>query len=228
MFKGVFMDIDGTMLDSNAAHAKGWSAALRENGFQIPYWDVLPLIGMDGGKLLSDLTGINPESEQGKVISKRSDEVFEKQYLADLHPFPRVRELLVEWKRRGIRLAVTTSAGKKDTQGLLAQTGVSDLFEFYTTSDDVDAGKPDPDVVRVALERCALPADQVVLVGDTPYDVAAARKSAIAAIGVRCGGWTDDGLRGAIAVFDGPADILECLDREPLSSWFPREPGRPR
>ena len=220
MFRAVFMDIDGTMLDSNLAHARAWSEALQAHGHHVATVRILPLIGMGGDKLLAQVTGISADSDEGQAIERDSDQVFNERYLSGLRPFPRVRELLERLKQRDVLLGVATSAGRDDAHRLLRQTGVEDLFDCAATSDDVQSSKPDPDIVEAALAKCGRPADQVVLIGDTPYDVESARRSHVACIAVRCGGWSSAELGAAIAVFDDPAAILESLDEQPLCSWF--------
>jgi phosphoglycolate phosphatase-like HAD superfamily hydrolase len=103
---------------------------------------------------------------------------------------------------------VATSADGADLKGLLEQAGVRDLIEESTSSGDVEASKPDPDIVVAALEKSGAAAHEVVMLGDTPYDVEAASRAGVRIIGVRCGGWNDRELRGAVAVYDDPEDLL--------------------
>jgi HAD superfamily hydrolase (TIGR01509 family) len=217
LFRGVLFDIDGTLIDSNVAHAKAWSAALREHGFDIPTEAVQPLIGMGGDKLLAQLTGLSEESPEGKAISERSSEVFDDCFLTGLRAFPGARDLIVELKKRGLKVGAATSGGKKDTRNLLAQAEIADLFDLFATSDDAEKSKPSPDIVAVALQKAELPAEQVLMVGDTPYDVECARRNGVACVAVRSGGWSDRDLTGAIAVFDDTAGMLAHLDEPPLA-----------
>jgi phosphoglycolate phosphatase-like HAD superfamily hydrolase len=85
-----------------------------------------------------------------------------------------------------------------------------------TSSDDADESKPDPDIVHAALEQAKTSADQAVMIGDTPYDLEAARRAGVRAIAFRCGGWADEDLRDAEAIYDGPADLLANLDTSVL------------
>lgn len=226
MYRAVFMDIDGTMLDSNRAHARAWAIALAEKGYDVTAADVLPLVGMGSEKVLCKLTGLSDTSAAGKELAERSGAIFRERFLDEQRPFPRVRELLERWKEQGLVLGVATSGGSADADGLLRRAGVGDLFDCRVTFDDVDRSKPDPDILSVALEKCGMPPSDVVLVGDTPYDVQAAAAAGVDCIGVRCGGWSTSGLDGAIAVFDDPAQILAHLDEPPLAEWFPRRDER--
>jgi phosphoglycolate phosphatase-like HAD superfamily hydrolase len=112
---------------------------------------------------------------------------------------------------------VATSAKADEVDAILAQAGVSDLIQAASSSDDADRSKPDPDIVRAALHKARRPAAQSIMIGDTPYDIEAATRARVPAIGLRCGGWTDDELRGAIAIYENPADLLAHLDESPFA-----------
>ena len=91
-----------------------------------------------------------------------------------------------------------------------------ELIAEATSSDDAEESKPDPDIVEAALERIGLPRDQVLMLGDTPYDIGAAARAGVDVIALRCGGWDDEGLRGAVAVFQDPAELLDRYETSPL------------
>ena len=224
--RGVFFDIDGTLLDSNGAHARAWSEALRESGFDLPVERLLPLIGMGGDKLLEITSGLAADSERGKRISERSGAIFDERYLHDLRPFPRARELLQELRARGVLVGIATSAGAQHCAKLLDQAAVRNLIELSVTSDDVRNSKPDPDIVAKAVERAELPKGALVLVGDTPYDVEAAERAGIACIAVRSGGWNDDRLAGAVAIHDDVAAVREHLLAAPGPWCLPQRRKR--
>lgn len=207
--EAVLLDIDGTLLDSNDAHAQAWSDTLREAGFEIGSEQVLPLVGMGGDKLLPKLTGTEVDSEEGKRLVARRLEVFEKQYLPSIRPFPKARELLERMRSDGLRLVVATSASEQELHGLLATLGAEWLIDEKTSSSDAEDSKPDPDIVRVAVDKAGVGPAGCVMLGDTPYDVEAATRAGVRIIGLRCGGWGDDDLRGAIAVYDDPKEVLE-------------------
>jgi HAD superfamily hydrolase (TIGR01509 family) len=209
--QGVVFDVDGTLVDSNDAHAHAWVEALAESGRSVPFDRVRALIGMGGDKLLPAAGELSAESAEGKAIAERRGEIFRARYLPRLHAFEGARALLLALKERGLRLAVASSADEKDLAPLLEIAGASDLLEARTSGDDAERSKPDPDIVAAALQRLGCTAGEAVMVGDTPYDVEASRATGLACIGFRCGGWSDDDLAGAIAVYDGPADLLRRL-----------------
>ncbi len=206
--EAVILDIDGTLLLSNEAHAHAFVDAARELGIEADYEKVLRLIGKGGDKLIPEAFGFEKESQQGKELDELKGEIFRQHYLETLEPAPGARALLERLRGDGIALVVATSADGPDLKGLLNRAGVRDLIEEATTSGDVEASKPDPDIVLAALHTSGAPADAVVMIGDTPYDVEAASRAGVRIIGVRCGGWADRDLRGAVAVYDDPEDLL--------------------
>ena len=213
----VIFDVDGTLVDSNDAQARSWVDALKEFGYSVPYEKVRPLIGMGGDKVLPETIGVQKDSEKGKQISKRRSEIFKEKYLPNVKPFPDAQKLLDRMRERGLKLAIATSAQPDDLRPLLQIVGAADLIEDKTTARDVKNSKPDPDVMQVALKRVGYPPNEVVMIGDTPYDIEAARKVGVETIAFRCGGWSDSDLARAIAIYNEPADLLAHYDNSPLA-----------
>jgi len=213
----VILDVDGTLVDSNDAHATAWIEAMAENGYKVSFDKVRPLIGMGGDKVLPETLGIQKESEEGKRISQRRKEIFKERFLPGLHAFPGAKELLEQMRKRGLKLTVASSADKDELQPMLNIVGAADLIEEETSSKDAKQSKPDPDVMQITLERAGLPPDTMLMIGDTAYDIEAAKKVQIGTIAFRSGGWSDSDLAQAIAIYDGPADLLEHYDDSPLA-----------
>lgn len=207
--QGVILDVDGTLVDSNDAHAHAWVEAFAEQGIRVEFEKVRPLIGMGGDKLMPEVSGISEETEQGELISKRRSEIFKEKYLPHLKAFPKTKEMLQRLRDEGLKLVVASSAKKDELKSLLKIAGADDLIEEQTSSDDAENSKPDPDIIEAALEALDLPPDSVVMLGDTPYDIESASRAGVRAIAVRSGGWSDEDLKGAIAIYDDPADLLE-------------------
>jgi HAD superfamily hydrolase (TIGR01549 family) len=216
--KAVILDVDGTLVDSNDAHARAWVDALAEHGHQVPFTDVRRLIGMGGDKLLPRVTGIEEDTPEGKAISGRRQEIFLRRYLSLVNALPRTRDLLERMRSDGMKLVVASSAKKEELGPLLELAGATRLVEHRTSGDDADRSKPDPDIVHAALAKTGCRADEVVMLGDTPYDHEAARRAHVRFIAVRSGGWDDDAFTGALAVYDDPADLLARYDASPLSA----------
>jgi len=210
--RGVLLDVDGTLLDSNDAHARAWEDVLSEEGFAVGYDRIRPLIGMGGDKVVPLLTGIPDGDPRAERLNQRRGRLFRTKYLPRLHAFPAAHALLQELGRRRMLRVVATSASAEDLGALLEQGGFADLIDATVSSDDVDRSKPDPDIVAAALEKARLRQDEAVLVGDTPYDVAAGRRAGVDVIAVRSGGWSDEELRGATAVIDDVGALRARLD----------------
>jgi HAD superfamily hydrolase (TIGR01509 family) len=207
--KGILLDIDGTLLDSNDAHAAAFTRAFAEHGLDIPFDHVRPLVGMGSDKLIPSLTGFEHDTRDGKAIVERKKGIFEERYLPQLKPTPGARALLERFLADGLTLVVATSAGGDEMEGLLRRAGVDDLIHGATSSGDVDNSKPDPDVIGAAIKKSKLKPGELLMLGDTPYDIEAAAKADVRTIALRCGGWWNDGaLDGAIAIYDDPADLL--------------------
>jgi phosphoglycolate phosphatase-like HAD superfamily hydrolase len=214
--RGVILDVDGTLVDSNDAHTKAWVEALAEHGIHVPFEQVRKLIGMGGDKLLPKVAGISEETPEGKAISRRRSEIFKSRYLSHIKAFPRTRELLLRIHGDGLKLVVASSAKEDELKPLLEIAGAADLIEEKTSSDDAENSKPDPDIIKAALDGAGFSAAEAVMLGDTPYDIEAATRAGVKVIAFRCGGWDDAHLAGAIAIYDGPADLLAHYDESPL------------
>jgi HAD superfamily hydrolase (TIGR01509 family) len=220
--RGVLLDVDGTLIDSNDAHASSWADAFREFGYAIPVERVRPAIGMGGDKLLPQLTGLDHDAELAQRITGRRKEIFRTQYLPRLRAFPRAHELLARFKAEGLALVIATSAEREELNALLEQAGLEELVDRKTSSSDADRSKPDPDIIRAALDRGGLRAGEAIMLGDTPYDVEAAAKAGVACVALRCGGWPDRALSGAVAIYDDVRQLLQEFG----SSAFARKADR--
>jgi HAD superfamily hydrolase (TIGR01509 family) len=214
--RGVVLDVDGTLVDSNDAHARAWVDALAEAGYGVPFERVRPLIGMGADKLLPAAIGRAADGEEAQAIAARRGVIFRQVYLPDVEPFDGARELLEALDRRGLRLAVASSADESDLRPLLRLVRADALLAATTSADDAERSKPDPDIVAAALGRLGGAAEEAMMIGDTRYDVAAARQAGIGCIAFRCGGSNDRDLSGAVAVYDGPRDLLRHLPESPL------------
>lgn len=214
--RAVILDVDGTLIDSNDAHAAAWVDVGREFGIDIDFAHVRRLIGKGGDKVLPELTGLEEDDERGAKMKERRGEIFRERYLPTLEPFPDARELLERMRADGMTLSVATSASKEDMGALLERAGIEDLIEERTSSSDAEESKPDPDIVEAALEAAGVGAEDAVMLGDTPYDVEAARRAGVRCVAVRCGGWGDADLADAVAVYDDPADLLRRYEESPF------------
>lgn len=214
--RAAILDIDGTLIDSNDAHAHAWVDVGKEMGYDIEFGHVRRLIGMGGDKVVPRITGLDDDSDEAERVKKRRGEIFRERYLPTLQPFPRARELLERFQADGMALVVATSASKEDMGKLLEKAGIKDLIEEKTSQSEVEASKPDPDVIEAAVEKAGCTPAEAVMLGDTPYDVEAARRAGVPCVALRCGGWGDEDLGDAVAIYDDPAELLANYARSPF------------
>jgi HAD superfamily hydrolase (TIGR01509 family) len=215
-FRAVIFDVDGTLVDSNDAHAYAWVAAFAERELEVDFDTVRRLIGMGADKLIPAATGLPETDPRLAGVGERRGEIFRSEWLPGLRPTPGAHELVARLRRDGFELAVASSARADELRPLLRVAGADALFDEKTTSDDAARSKPDPDIVAAALRRLAIDPADAIMIGDTPYDVEAARRAGVAIIGLRSGGWSADELAGAVAVHDHPGDLLAHLATSPL------------
>jgi HAD superfamily hydrolase (TIGR01549 family) len=215
--EGVILDVDGTLVSSNDAHAQAWVEAFADYGYEIFFDQVRPLIGMGGDQvipqLVPDLTG---EAGVGKQIAERRKELVINKFGRNLSPTPGARDLVQKMRDDGLHLIIASSATEAEMDLLLSVAQVDDLISEYTTSSDAEASKPEPDIVEAALHKADLSPDRAVMLGDTPYDIESAGKAGVSVIAFRSGGFSDADLDGAIAIYDDPSDLLNHYDTSPL------------
>jgi phosphoglycolate phosphatase-like HAD superfamily hydrolase len=208
VFKTVIFDVDGTLIDSNGAHAESWARALREHGVPVDACRVRPLIGMGGDKLLPAVAQMSEDSPEGQAVARRKKAIF-AELLPGLEPTRGGRPLVEFLRAQHANLVIATSADEREMHVLLRRAGVDDLFPQRTSKDDAAQSKPDPDIVQAALARSGSSPAEAVMIGDTPYDIEAATRAGLPTIALRCGGyWTDADLRNALAIVDNPAALL--------------------
>jgi HAD superfamily hydrolase (TIGR01509 family) len=221
MAKAVLFDVDGTLIDSNDLHAAAWVETFRHYGFDIPFETVRSQIGKGGDNLIPSL--IPPEKLAGKQdeMEDYRSELFQRCYLPRAVPFPQVRALFERLTGDGVKIVLASSATSKEVDYHLGIIGASDLVHATTSADDVENSKPDPDIFQAALAKVSpLTADDVVVVGDTPWDVKAACKAGLRTIAVRSGRFPDEELleAGAAELYDGPEDLLRNYERSLLAN----------
>lgn len=209
--RGVIFDVDGTLVDSNDAHARAWVQAFHEAGFEVPFARVRAMVGMGGDKIVPIITGFDGKSAEAKALGERRDQIFLERYVQELEPFPDVRALFERLRDDGLGLFIATSSKPEQLKVLLRIANVGDLLSDVASKTDGARSKPDPDIVEAAVSASGLPADRLVMVGDTPYDLEAATRAGVRSIAFRCGGWPDDRLREATQIYDGAWDMLDRI-----------------
>jgi HAD superfamily hydrolase (TIGR01509 family) len=204
-------DIDGTLIDSVDFHAKAWQQALAHFGIRVTFEEVRSQIGKGGDQLLPFFVPPDKlDTLKSQIEAYRSD-LFKREYLPQVRPFPKVRELLARLKEHRHSIVLASSAKADEVKIYKRLANITDLVDAETSADDVDCSKPCPDVFEVALARVRTDPSDAIVIGDSPYDAIAAGRAGLKTIGVLCGGFPENDLRqaGCIAIFRDPADILE-------------------
>jgi HAD superfamily hydrolase (TIGR01509 family) len=225
MIRAVIFDVDGTLVESVDLHAQAWQETFRHFGKEIPFQEVRAQIGKGADQLLPVFFSAAERAEYGKSMEEYRKRLFQKEYLSRVKGFPKVRELFLHLQSRGQQIALASSASGDELKAYKTAAGIVDLsLGAETSKDDAKQSKPHPDIFAAALEQLHHPpAGETIVVGDTPHDIEAAARAGLRAIAVRCGGFPEETLRGAIAIYDDPADILLHYSNSPLND----EPGTP-
>jgi len=211
------LDVDGTLVDTNYQHTLAWQRAFRQHEIVLPAWRIHRHIGMGGDKLVAALAGEGTDAEQGDDI-RAAEKVLYMQLIEEVEPMPGARRLIDTLEESGKRVVLASSAKADEIEHYLDLLEVRDVIDEWTSSADVDATKPDPDLVHTAIEKVGCSPDDAVMVGDTTWDCIAAAKAHVPTIGVLSGGFSEEELReaGAIAVYPTPADLVDQLGETPL------------
>ena len=212
----LLLDLDGTLVDTNPYHVEAWLDASRPYGYEPDREAVAQLIGMGGDQLVPALLGEEAEAQHGEAMREARGEAFRARARNGVSLLPGAEALIEAARRRGLRLALCTSAETADLDAIFLGTG-TDLrphFEVITTATDVAESKPEPDVLGVALRTLGVDANETVLVGDTVFDGEAAARAGVPFVGLTT--WVADNgaLRQASArqVYEGPAALAADLD----------------
>lgn len=214
MTRGVIFDVDGTLVDSVDLHAQAWVEALRHFGYEVAFDAVRAQIGKGGDQLMPVFVPpADLERRQAEIDRYRHD-LFARDYMDKVKGFPGVRPLIERILADGKRVALASSAKGDELERYKRVAGIDDLIRTETTSDDVEQSKPHPDIFEAARRKLDLPAADVVVVGDTPWDALAAGKAGIPVIGVLCGGFAGADLRkaGCVEIHRDPQDLLDRYD----------------
>ena len=215
----VIFDIDGTLVDSVDLHAEAWRVAFLRFGKKISFEDVRRQIGKGADQLLPVFLSNEELARFGDELNQARSELFKREYLPRVKAFPGVRHLFQRIRHDHKRIALASSAKGDELTIYKAIACIDDLVEAETSSDDADKSKPFPDIFQAALAQLGdIPANEVVVVGDTGYDAEAARKANLRTVGLMSGGWSENDLiqAGCIAVYRDAADLLMRYDTSPL------------
>jgi HAD superfamily hydrolase (TIGR01509 family) len=211
------LDVDGTLVDTVYLHVLAWWESFRAAGHEVSCFDIHRAIGRSSQELVQTLLGradqavVDGHAERWSPLRDRS------------LPFHAVQDLIREAAGRGLAVVYCTSGSPEDTEALRAKVGCDDVVHGAVSSGDVQRSKPAPDIVLAALELADVPPSRAVMVGDTVYDVRAAKAAGVASVGLMCGGIGEQELReaGADAVYGNPSQLLEDLSGSPVGRLLP-------
>jgi HAD superfamily hydrolase (TIGR01509 family) len=211
------LDIDGTLVDTNYQHTLAWFRAFREHGIVLPIWRIHRHIGMGGDQLVQAMTDERTERDLGEKI-RAAEKIRYMAMIEEVEPVRHARELIEDLKGRGHIVLLASSAKKDEVEHYLDLLDARELADGWTTSADVETTKPEPDLVKAALEKSGGSAENAVMIGDTPWDVQAAGGAGVRTLAVLTGGFAAVELTeaGAEAVFESAAELRSELEHTPL------------
>jgi HAD superfamily hydrolase (TIGR01509 family) len=214
--EAALLDVDGTLIDSNYHHALAWYRAFRRHDIVLPLWRIHRAVGMGGDQLVPALVGSKLDKAKGDDIRAARDEIYTGGLIDEVAALEGAHELIAELKDRGLQVVLASSSPWDELERYLDLLDARELADAWTTKDDVEATKPEPDLIVAALEKAQT--ESAVMVGDTPWDVKAASRAGVETLCVITGGWSKQELReaGAIAVFESVHELRQRLEETPL------------
>ena len=209
------LDIDGTLVDTNYQHAVAWYRAFKAYDVIVPVWRIHRHVGMGGDQLVAALTDEATEEKLGDDI-RAAEKKLKAELIDEVAPMEGAADLVADLKQRGHSVVLASSAKEEEVGHYLDLLGVRDTVDGWTTSADVEATKPEPDLVAAAVEKAG--GGPAVMVGDSIWDCEAATRAGLPTIGVLTGGFARSELedRGAAAVFESVEELRKNLDDTPL------------
>ncbi len=214
MIRGVIVDLDGTLIDSRRAHALAWKKTLDEEGVRNSLDEIERWMGCDANQLLGQLAGVEAQSQRGQRLIQKKRRVLEAEYYDQIRPHPCSKALLTRLREEGLRFAFMTSANPCELKTFLNLLDSQELME-YSKIEEVQLKRRTP--IETAIASLGMNPEELILLGNTPYDVQVAVGHGISAIAFRSGGWSDGELTGALMVYDDIPDLLRKFDESPLS-----------
>jgi HAD superfamily hydrolase (TIGR01509 family) len=212
------LDIDGTLVDTNYQHALAWFRAFRSCELVVPVWRIHRHIGMGGDQLVAALTDEETDRKLGERIRAAEAERY-MEMIEEVQPLAGSRELLASLRARGHTNVLASSAKPEEVEHYVELLDAGELTDASTNAEDVEATKPAPDLVHVALERAGADPREAVMVGDSTWDVEAAKRAGVPTLAVMTGGFSEQELldAGAERVFDSPRELCRRLGETPLA-----------
>jgi HAD superfamily hydrolase (TIGR01509 family) len=211
------LDIDGTLVDTNYHHAIAWFRAFRQHGFVLPLWRIHRHIGMGGDQLVAALAGEGFDREQGDDV-RAAEKVLYMELIHEVVPLEGARKLIEDLKGNGHTVVLASSAKTEELEHYLTLLDARSLADDWTDSSDVEATKPEPDLLLAALDKVGAKRKDAVMIGDSVWDCRAAKRAGVRSVGVLTGGFSEEELTeaGASRVCASVEDLRHSLDDSPL------------
>lgn len=211
----VIFDIDGTLVDTNYQHALAWYRAFRRERIVMPIWQIHRAIGIGSDRVVEMLAGEDVEKELGEALRDAQGPLY-KEMIDEVEPMNDAHELLRDLKRAGHPIILASSAEEEEAEHYITLLGAHEFVDGYTTSADVKASKPEPDIVHAAMEKAG--GGDAVMIGDSTWDCKAATRADLPSIGVLTGGFSEQELTeaGATVVFDSVEHLRDHLSTTTL------------
>ena len=209
------LDIDGTLVDTNFHHAIAWYRAFRQHEELLPIWRIHRHIGMGGDQLVEALCGKEVEESRGDEI-RAAEAVLYFALIEEVQPLHGARDLIVDLQERDHAVVLASSAAEHEVDHYLDLLDTREVVDGWTTAADVEATKPEPDLVQAAVKKAG--GGEAVMVGDTTWDCEAAERAGVPTVAVLTGGFSEAELRdaGAVAIYRSLDELRESLDQMPL------------
>ena len=213
----ILFDIDGTLVDSNDAHVTAWDEAFRQHGFDLGRGEIHLQVGKGGDNLVPSLVPDAPPAVR-QAIERAHGEIYKRDHLSRVRPFPGARDLLIKSREAGKKVVLASSASRPELDHYVALLGADQIIDGATSKDDVGHSKPCPDIFQAALEQTGIAPRDAVVIGDTPYDIRAARDAGVETIALRSGRFPDEWLRseGPVAIYEDVASLLADFAHSPI------------
>jgi HAD superfamily hydrolase (TIGR01549 family) len=221
MIDVVISDVDGTLVDSVDLHAKAWQVAFEKFDREVSFQAIRRQIGKGADQLLPVFFSADELRRFGRELDEYRSELFRAEYLPQVRPFPKVRELFERMRSDGKMIVLASSAKADELDRYKRLARIDDLIEADASSGDAEKSKPHPDIFDAALKKLGVSElARVIVIGDTPHDAEAAANAKIRMIGMLSGGWSEKRLRqvGCVEIYRHPADLLARYDQSLLSN----------
>jgi HAD superfamily hydrolase (TIGR01509 family) len=212
MIKAIIFDLDGTLVDSVDYHTEAWVKAFEKHGYDFSFDRLRQQIGKGGENIVGDLLPADEAEKYKSDIDGYRQKYYRDNFLPKVRAFPQVKNLFQAIKADGLKIVLASSSSQETVVHYLELLQIKDLIDGATSIDDVDNSKPEPDIFLAALEKIkGISPEEVIVVGDSPYDVAAANQASLRTIGLLCGGFERETLTlaGCVVIYQNPAELLQ-------------------